>query len=258
MKNSSISFILFLIIITGCRKLPEIYSNHNLEKDSLSYLNYEGTYLSNEILKINHFCLDSNQVPEGYKKVKDKHLIDLLNHNIIINGYKHEVYTAKSLFSRNGFFTKLLLKYSKHTKFIPDQFKPIDYQKYLSDSLSLNEYYSCGQIEFSKLFKSYVLLNYRHKNTLDGFFFFKEETSYYLLNIDLSNNLISTIQLAYFTQESDGLSLFKEQLQEKMLLNHWLIFKRTWYITSLDISPPATNDNKNRFILRISKRGEIK
>jgi hypothetical protein len=242
----------------GCRKLPEIYSNHRLEKDSLSYLNYDGTHLSNENLKIRNFSLDSNSIPIGYKKVEDKHLIDLFNHNIIINGYKQEYYATKSLYFRTGFFTKLLLKYNKHTQFEPDQSKPIDYQKYLSDSLAINEYYSCGQIEFSKLFKSYVLLNHRYRNNLDGFFFLKEETSYYLLNIDLSNKLISTIQLAYFTYESDGLSQFEEQLQEKMLLKHWLIFKRAWYIASLDISPPATNDHKNQFILRISKQGEIK
>lgn len=260
MTHIRIFCILFSIfIISGCRKLPEIYCSHNLEKDSLSYLNYEGIHLANEILKLKNFNLDSNAVPIDIKKIEDKHLINLFNNNIIINGYKQQYSDWESLFPKADFITKLLLKYNKNTKYKPDQFRPINYQKYLSDSLSLeNEYYYCGQLEIWRHFKSYVFLNHRYRNSIEGIFFIKEETRFFLINLDLSNKLISTIQLACFSKESDGLSLFKEKLENRIIFKNWLFYKQSWDIRSLDITPPAVNSHRKKFLLRIKKNGEIK
>lgn len=259
-RHIRIFCILFSIFtIAGCRELPEIYCNHNLEKDSLSFLNYEEVHLPNGILKLKNFQLDSNAVPLDIRKIEDKNFINLFNNNIIINGYKQLSGDLKSIFPKTDFITKLLLQFNKNTKSKPDQFRPISYQQYLSDSSFLeNEYYYCGQLEIWRNIKSYIFLNHRHRNSIEGIFFIKEETRFFLINLDLSNKLISTIQLAYFSEQSDGLSQFKEKLEGRIILKSWLFYKQSWNIRSLDLTPPAVNSRRKKFLLRINKNGEIK
>jgi hypothetical protein len=192
-----ISIILLVGVITGlvsCKSFPEIYCNHVQEKDSLSYLNYSGTNLQTQRLCINYFILDSNYIPNGLKKIDEIYLIDLLNHNIIINGYKQYYYTIDLFNYKPDFFARLLHKYNKNTAYPSNEFKRIDYNNYLSDlSLSVNDFYYVGQINLSKHFNSYVVLNQRYHNDKSNLLFTNQETSYFLLNIDQNNKLVSLL-----------------------------------------------------------------
>jgi hypothetical protein len=262
MDNSkTLLFILLLIssavlIRCGVKTDSFIYCNHISQRDTLSYLDYHGIDFNTNFFKSKNFKLEFNSVPDNFQKIDDKHLIMLLTNNIVINGYQNLELSMRS-YHKLDLATKLILKFNKNT-ISPEKFKPIDYHKFFPDTTYLiNDFYLLGKLELSNEYDSYVIINQHDINELDGVYFERNETSYYLLNMDHNKKLISTIQLAYFRTDSDGLSYSMEKLELRFILKYWLCFFHSSYIKSLDL-PNTENKQKTRFTLRINRKGEIK
>jgi len=250
--------VLFCLLIGSCNKTDTyIYCNHNSQKDTLSHLDYSGLNFGPGILKAKTFHIETHTLPDNLEIIDNNHIIDLLNNNIVINGYQHHDLSMK-FYNRLDFITKLLIKFNKKT-YKPTEYKPMDYNKYFPDTTFLvNDFYFLGKLELSDKFNSYVILNQHEINELDGLFFLRNETSYYLLNIDHSKKLISTIQLACYITDNSGLSISQKKLKLKFLFKHWFYFVHDSYIKATDLIPNVENRRKTIFLLRLTKNGEIK
>jgi hypothetical protein len=260
-KNISIFLIsIFSIFQIGCNDRTEFYCNHNTDRDTLSHLDFSGINFPTGQLKLTTFQLKSDTIPVGGEKIYDNQLIDLLNNNMLINGYidYRKQYDLFRWTGTNDFITRLIIKFNKNTFKFPSDYKPIDYEKYRSDSTSLfNDYYILGKLDLSNKFDSYVISNHRKKNEIEGMYFDRNEISYYLLNIDKSKRLISTARLANILSESDGLSFFQEELKMRSFFKCLFFYSKEWYIVSLDLPDHPGNSHKTKFFLRLKRNGEI-
>jgi len=249
--------ICLLTVIFGCSPIVKenVSYNHHSMKDSLSRVDYSNVDFNISTVKLKRFEIEnaveifkSNKIPKGSE------LYENLINNVVINEFISWEAIEREV-SHKGFISKLLTKYIKNTYPLPE-YRQIDYYKHFPDTSKIEyNFFVIGRIELSDNFKSYIIASNKQLRYVGPII---KKSEYYLLNLDHSHQLISTVILASNGIFYDGLGKSNDKLSSKIKTCNRLRFIYTSFDKSLDLPQNIEVNHRYTFTLRIRKNGEIK
>ena len=250
-----ILFCLFTVI-SGCSTIVKenVSYNHLSMKDSLSRVDYSNVGFNITTVNLKSFEIENSfevfitdEIPKGSELYKN-----LIN-NVVINEFISWEAVEREV-SHKGFISKLLAKHIKNTYPLPE-YRQIDYYKHFPDTSKIEyNFYIIGRIELSDNFKSYIVASNKQLRYVGPII---KKSEYYLLNLDHSHQLISTVILASNGVFYDGLGKSNDKLSSNIKTCNRLKFIYTSYTKSLDLPQNPEVNHRYIFTLRIRKNGEI-